>query len=104
MHNPTSIDVILTNRSNLFQNSLCFETGISDHHKLTITVLKSRFKRLEPIKIKYRKYKHFDLPSFRSDLAQSLRDNVLSDINYDNFRYLFMHVLNIHAPMKEKLV
>ena len=27
--NPTSIDMILTNRANLFTNSCCIETGIS---------------------------------------------------------------------------
>ena len=104
LQNPMSIDVILTNRGNLFQKSLCFGTGISDHHKLTIIVLKSRFKRLEPIEIKYRKYKKCDLSSFKSHLAQSLRVNTLNDINYDNLKYLFMHVLNKHAPVKEKLV
>ena len=38
--NPTCIDLILTNSPRSFQNSSVFETGLSDFHKLTITVLK----------------------------------------------------------------
>ena len=34
--NPSSIDVMLTNRKNSFQNSTTIETGISDCHKMTL--------------------------------------------------------------------
>ena len=47
--NPSSIDVILTNRKGSFQNSMVIETGLSDHHKMTITVLKTYYKKKEPI-------------------------------------------------------
>ena len=40
VHNPTSIDVILTNKRESFENSFVLETGLSDHHKMVITVLK----------------------------------------------------------------
>ena len=43
--NPSSIDVMLTNRPNSFQNSKAVETGLSDHHKLTVSVLKVYFKK-----------------------------------------------------------
>ena len=42
--NPSSIDVILTNRKNNFQNSITVETGFTDYHKMIITVLKVHFK------------------------------------------------------------
>ena len=71
---------------------------------MTITVLKTLFKKLEPIKIKYRNYKHFDISSFKSDLTLSLQTNDTTNINYDEFKDLFMHVLNKHAPQKEKLI
>ena len=38
--NPSSIDVMLTNRPNRFHASQTIETGLSDH-KLTVTVLKT---------------------------------------------------------------
>ena len=40
---PTLIDMILTNRVKGFHNSCCIETGISDYHKMTITILKTFF-------------------------------------------------------------
>ena len=48
--NPSSIDVILTNRKNSFQNSMTVETGLPDYHKMIITVLEVHFKK-EPITI-----------------------------------------------------
>ena len=47
--NPTCIDLILTNKKNHFMKSTTFETGLSDHHKLTTTILrktKGNFKKL----------------------------------------------------------
>ena len=38
--NPTCIDLILTNKKNLLMNSVTFETGLSDHHKLTTTIFR----------------------------------------------------------------
>ena len=46
-NNPSSIDVMLPNRKNSFQNSMTIETGLSDHHKLTISILKTFFKKKE---------------------------------------------------------
>ena len=58
---PTCIDLILTNKKNLFKLSNTFETGILDHHKLVSTILKSgSFKGTPKIKI-YRSYKKFEL-------------------------------------------
>ena len=35
-------------------------SGLSDFHKLTVTVLKTYYKKQEPIKIKYRSFKNFN--------------------------------------------
>ena len=43
VHNPSCIDLILTNRPLSFQNTNVMETGLSDFHKLTLTVMKSTF-------------------------------------------------------------
>ena len=42
---PKTIDLILTNRRRSFCNSGSLETGLSDFHKLTATVLKTFFKK-----------------------------------------------------------
>ena len=51
--NPSSIDIILTNKKASFQNTMTVETGLSDFHKMTVTVMKKYFKKKEPIKIVY---------------------------------------------------
>ena len=43
--NPSSIGVMLTNRPRSFFNNTTIESGLSDHHKLTISVLKSFFQK-----------------------------------------------------------
>ena len=45
---PTCIDLILTNCPRSFQNTDTFETGLSDFHKLTFTVLKQHFSKQKP--------------------------------------------------------
>ena len=54
--NPSCIDLMLTN-SRSFQNSLNIETGLSDFHKMTLTVLKTIFPKVKPEIILYRNYK-----------------------------------------------
>ena len=39
--NPCCIDLILTNRYRSFQHTTTFETGLSDFHKMIVTVLKT---------------------------------------------------------------
>ena len=58
--NLSCIDLVLTNHPKCFQNPGVYETGISDFHKLTFTVLKTYFQKAKPRIIKYRDYKHFD--------------------------------------------
>ena len=55
--NPSCIDVMLTNSNRSFQKSLNIETGLSDFHKMTVTVLKTTFPKVKPKIILYRNYK-----------------------------------------------
>ena len=48
--NPTCIDNFLTNKKTRFMQTLTFETGISDHHKLTGTMIRSTFAKGKPKK------------------------------------------------------
>ena len=102
--NPSRIDMILTNRVNSFENSLCIETGISDYHLLTVTVLKVHFKKLSPTLVKYRNYRNFDILSFKEELKNCLDSNNKVNLSYDEFKDTFLNVLNKHAPTKEKLI
>ena len=102
-NNPSLIDVILTNRKRSFQYSKTIETGLSDHHKMIITVLKTEFKKREPIQVNYRCYKHFDEILFRHDLSSAL-SNLSKTASYDDFEKLYIDILNPHAPVKKKFV
>ena len=73
--NPKTIDLILTNRPRSFCNSDTLETGLSDFHKLTVTVLKMFFKKQSPNVIRYRNYKHFSNDSFRTNLINEISSN-----------------------------
>ena len=42
---PSCIDLIITNRPKSFQNSVVLETGLSDFHKVTLTVMKVLYKK-----------------------------------------------------------
>ena len=43
--NPSCIDLFLTNNPHKFQNTTAFSTGLSDYHKMIITVIKGYFKK-----------------------------------------------------------
>ena len=50
---PTSVAVMLTNSYRSFQNSCAIETGLSDFHKMIVTILKTYFQKKEPKIIQY---------------------------------------------------
>ena len=104
VNNPSLIDVMLTNRENSFHNSMTIETGLSDHHKMTISILKTFFKKKESIKINYRCYKNLIGTNFRNDLSISLQHHNHEYMEYENFHDIFMTVLDSHAPTKKRVV
>ena len=103
-NNPSSIDVMLTNKKNSFCNSMTIETGLSDCHKMTVTVLKMYIKKKKPRCVNYRCYKSFNEGDFRHDLLKCLETLDEATMNYDNFLEIFINILNKHAPLKQKIV
>ena len=57
--NPFCIDLILTNQKHSFKHTQSLVTGISDFHKLIITIMKTCFKKSGPKQLIYRSYKSF---------------------------------------------
>ena len=102
--NPSLIDLILTNKIRSFLNSQVIETGLSDHHKMTITVLRTFFQKQSPTCIKYRDYKRFDKALFYTELYEKLYSTNINCPNYELFESIFLDLLNKHVPMKEKYV
>ena len=53
----SSIDLILTNRKYSFKYTSSYEMGLSDHHHMIYTMLKSSLINIEPKRLNYRNYK-----------------------------------------------
>ena len=71
--NPSCIDLFLTNSPLSFQSTTAITTGLSDFHKIVVTVMKTTFPKAEPKIIYYRDYKKFNLQDFRRELRSELR-------------------------------
>lgn len=102
VENPSCIDLFLTNSLPSFQNTTTVETGLSDFHKMVLTVMKTTFPRAEPKTIHYRDYKKFDLSNFRSELRTVLKNSEVG--GYLHFESSFLKVLEKHAPMRQKVL
>ena len=68
--NGISIDVMLTNRPRSFHNTSLIKTGVSNCHKMILSVFIAFFKRLPAKSIEYRNYKTFDHNEFLRNLDQ----------------------------------
>ena len=95
------IDLKLTNRKCSFKNTTSYETGLSDHHHMILTILKTTFQQKEPKCLIYRNYKNFIFENFKNDLEEALQSCKGS---YDTFDSNFTSCLNKHAPKKQKVL
>ena len=78
------------------------ETGLSDFHRMTISVLKMRFRKLLPKVVSYRDFeKERFMKSLQSTLNNQNGDYVK---NHDLFFNICHEVLNKHAPRKKKYI
>ena len=50
------------------------ETGLSDFHKMVVTVMKGTYRKFEPRIAHYRDFKHFFSNSFKESISQNLGD------------------------------
>ena len=98
------IDLVLTNRNRSVQKTTTVVTGLSDFHKMVVTVLKTTFPKQGPTVINYRNYKKYNENVFKNDLQQELQRIDPSDLNYSSFETAFHRVLDKHAPIKKKYV
>ena len=96
--NTSCIDLFITNSPLSFQNTIAVSNGLSDFHKMVITVMKMSFKKYSPIERHYRNYKYFDRTESKNNLNEKLREGIF---NNESFRTTFIEVLNKHAPLRE---
>ena len=57
--NPSCMNLVLTKTPYSLQSSCVIETGLPDFHKMTVTVMKTTYKKLKLRTVKYRDYKNF---------------------------------------------
>ena len=79
---PTCIELILRNVSRMFQSTCVLETGLSDFHLMTVTVMRKTFKKMRPRVINYRSYRDFSNETFRVSLMNNLSSEVF--VNNDD--------------------
>ena len=83
---------------------MAIETGLSDFHKMTVTVMKSHYKKLKPKIICYRKYTNFSTDLFREKLMRNINKQNFSNITLDSLKDIFINILDTLAPVKHKYV
>ena len=102
IENPSCIDLILTNKPRSFQKSSVLETGLSDFHLLTFTILKTHFRKKTPQIVRYRDFKRYSIEGFQHDLEVKLSTVNLRLLSNDEFHSLLMQLVDHHAPIKTK--
>ena len=102
----SSIDLILTNKSECFLKSHAFELGLSDCHKMITATLRAQIPRIKTKFISYRTLTNFDKEKFLEDLSKFTNNYTCNNINndYEHFIDHFIKLLDKHAPLKKKKV
>ena len=96
---------MFTNKVRHFQRSCVVETGLSDFHKMTITVLKVQFRKLDPKVVSYRNYKKFSNDIFLKSLNNELSKYSFSqdENGFDRFCQICTDAPNKYAPRKKTI-
>ena len=63
--NRSCTDFFLINKNLCFQDTIAFEAGLPDFHKLFVTVMMTYFTKMKLKTIRYRSYKNFNNCAFR---------------------------------------
>ena len=102
--NPSCIDLILTNSPYSFQHSCVIETGLSDFHKMIVSVLKTTFQKLKPKIVHYRDYTKFSNYDFKKKLLTNISlENINTNSNgLERFLQISINTLDQMAPTKMK--
>ena len=84
-----------------FHSTCVMETGLSDFHRMIISMLKMHFRKLPPKVISYRDLKNFENERFMNSLQSAFNDQNSDYVqNLDLFFNICHEVLNKHAPRK----
>ena len=96
--NLSNKDLILTNSSKRFCRTDPIFTGLSDFHKLVLSVFKATFKKPKLKEIVYRNYRKFNENNVNQDLHNQPSSEQPKE--YASFEKVFLVILEEHAPLK----
>ena len=89
-------------------HSKTIESGLSDFHKMTTTMMRCTYTRQEPVKITYRDYTKFNKEKFISEFrAKKLKfkgHTLSTNTAYNNLIETLKEMLSVHAPIKRRLI
>ena len=91
--------MILTNKKNHFMKSATFETGLSDHHKLTTTILRKTINKGNTKKDFVQR-----LQEITRDYNLKVKLNLQTNLDYSTFQVVFLEILNKITPVKVKVL
>ena len=96
--------MLLTNKPLSFQTTTVIETGLSDFHKMIVTVMKMHFPKMKHRVIRYRKYKTFNNDAFVNNLQKELTNQkkVLDKKGLEAFSEICTYVLDKHTPQRKR--
>ena len=75
-----------------------FETGLSGHHHMIYTILKTKFEKFKPKKSIYRNFKQYDSDQFKLNIFISMSAMGA----YAAYKNSFVSILDNHSSMKTK--
>ena len=106
LKNPSCIDLIITNKPRSSEGSMTIEAGLSDFHKLSLTVIKVFYKKQKSNIIKYGSCRNFDNEAFISNLggvfSEICNEHELLSLSLEIFKNIVDHTLKTHAPLKKQ--
>ena len=100
---PTCIDLIITNKPKCFQDTVTFETGLWDFHKMSATVMKMYYTKQKPSILHYRKFKNFCNDSLMKDtelLLSKLCDQ--QNVPFKILKESVYRTLDKYEPLKKR--
>ena len=93
---------MLTNKQKRFLKVKTVETGLSDFHKLVVSVFKTTVKKQKSKIVTHRDYKRFDYENLRE--SRITYSSTAKSIAYEAFENLVLHTLDKMAPIKQKYI
>ena len=80
------------------------EGGLSDFHRMIVTVMKTSFQRLPPKIRHYRDYSNYGNNTFHVSLFNELSNLSIEAIDLNKYVTVCIDTLNNHAPSKKKYI